>query len=237
VWQFETELSQVIPRTPSVKSFRFPIRAKGVRYQPGQFFFVTIKINGQEASHHFSFSSSPTEKGYIEFTKRITSHEFSRALDSIQPGAWARLQGAMGTFTLPRKQRRLAFISGGIGITPLRSMLRYIADRKLAHDVVLLYGNASFEEIAFRKELDALTAAHPNLRVEHVLSGPELPRNWKGKSGFINRELVVELIADYSQRLFYVSGPPRMVLSLKEQLVSLGLAEKQIKQDSFTGYD
>ncbi|MDP2727145.1 MAG: hypothetical protein Q8P59_06340, partial [Dehalococcoidia bacterium] len=72
VLRFDTELAEVIQRTPSIKSFRFPIRAKGFRYRGGQFFFITILVDGQEADHHFSFSSSSTEKGYMEFTKRIT---------------------------------------------------------------------------------------------------------------------------------------------------------------------
>ena len=101
MWEFETVLSEVILRTPSIKSFRFPIIAKGVRYRSGQFFFVTIKINASEAIHHFSFSSSPTEKGYLEFTKRITSSDFSQALATIRPGAWARLRGPEGSFIFP----------------------------------------------------------------------------------------------------------------------------------------
>jgi len=119
MWEFETEASEIIQRTPQVKSFRFPIRIRNVSYQPGQFFFLTIKINGKDALNHFSFSSSPTEKGYIEFTKRITTHEFSQALAAMKPGAWAHLKGPLGTFTLPKKKQKLAFLSGGIGITPL----------------------------------------------------------------------------------------------------------------------
>jgi ferredoxin-NADP reductase len=237
MWQFESELSEIIQRTPDIKSFRFPVKAKGVRYRSGQFFFITIKVHGKEAIHHFSFSSSPTDKGYIEFTKRITSSDFSQALDVMQPGTWAHLRGPEGNFTLPQKQRHLAFLSGGIGITPLRSMLRYIAAKRLPYDVALLYGNNSFEDIAFRQELDDLAASHPNLRVEYMLSGSNLPPDWKGKPGFINRDLVGELILDSKERLFYISGPPRMVITLEAELDALGIPSAQIKRDSFTGYD
>lgn len=237
MWEFDSEVAEIIRRTPNIKSFRFPIRAKGVRYRAGQFFFLTIKIKNQEAIHHFSFSSSPTENGYIEFTKRITSSDFSQALDAMQPGAWAHLEGPEGSFTLPRRQRMLAFLSGGIGITPLRSMLRYTADKGLPYDVVLLYGNNSFEDIAFREELDVLAATHPNLRMEYVLSGPDFPPNWKGKRGFITKDLVAETIADYQERLFYISGPPRMVMALQEQLEAINIPPVQIRRDSFTGYD
>jgi ferredoxin-NADP reductase len=237
MWQFESRVSEVIQRTPNIRSFRFPIQAKGVRYRSGQFFFLTIRIGGEEAIHHFSFSSSPTEKGYIEFTKRITASDFSQALAKMKPGDWARLQGPEGTFTLPRQQHKLAFLSGGIGITPLRSMLRYVTDKDLPYDVVLLYGNASYDDIAFRDELAEMAARRRDIRVEHVLSGPEFPPDWKGKRGYINKELVVELVPDHMERLFYISGPPRMVIALQEQLGGLNIPEPQVKRDSFTGYD
>jgi ferredoxin-NADP reductase len=237
MWQFESEVSEIIQRTPNIKSFRFPIREKGVRYRSGQFFFITIKVQGNEAIHHFSFSSSPTDKDYIEFTKRITTSDFSQALDAMKPGTWARLKGPEGNFTLPRKQRQLAFLSGGIGITPLRSMFRYIATKRLSFDVVLLYGNNNFEDIAFRRELDDLTAAHFGLRVEYVLSGSVLPPGWNGKRGLIDKDMVSELIPDYEERLFYISGPPRMVIALEKQLDALSISPEKIKRDSFTGYD
>lgn len=237
MWEFESEVSEVIQRTPNIKSFRFPVRGKDVRYRSGQFFFITIKVNGNDAIHHFSFSSSPTEKGYIEFTKRITPSDFSQALDRMKPGDWARLQGPEGSFTLPRKIQSLAFLSGGIGITPLRSMLRYITDKSLPYDVVLLYGNARLDDVAFRGELEGMAAANPKIRVEHILSGPDIPADWQGKRGFINQNIVRELVPDYKARLFYISGPPRMVIALQEQLSMLEVPDKQAKRDSFTGYD
>ena len=237
MWQFESEVVSIIPRTPGIRSFRFPIRAKGVRYRAGQYFYINIMIDGKEAEHHFSFSSSPTEKDYIEFTKRITASDFSRALAGLKVGDWARFEGPMGSFTLPRKQFKLAFLSGGIGITPLRSMLRYITDKDLPYDVVLLYGNPTLEEAAFRAELDEMAARRRGIRVEHILSGPGLPQDWRGKTGYINQAIIKELIPDFRERLFYISGPPKMVMALQEQINAFGLPGRQVRHDSFTGYD
>ncbi len=236
--RFETELAEVISRTPSIKSFRFPIRSKGFRYKAGQFFFITIIVDGQEADHHFSFSSSPTENGYIEFTKRITGSAFSQTLANLKPGAWARIRGPLGDFALPTKPRKISFISGGIGITPLRGMMRYAYDRSLPYDFVLLYGNPSTDEIAFREELEAMQdCPAPRVRVEHVLSGPGIPPDWRGRTGFVSSQVVTEVMPDYMERLHYVSGPPKMVKSLHEQLETLKIPARQIKIDSFTGYD
>jgi ferredoxin-NADP reductase len=237
LWQFDSEFFDIIQRTPEVKSFRFPIRVESAPYVPGQFFFLTIMINGEEAVHHFSFSSSPTDEGYIEFTKRITQHDFSQALDQMPKGSWAHLQGPQGNFVLPAEGSKIVFLTGGIGITPVRSMLRYMTYNKLNYDVVLLYGSGRAEDIVFHDELGELAVSHPAVKIEHILSGPSVPPDWKGKTGFIGKELVVELVPDYEERLFYVSGPPKMVITLVEQLNALNIPPEQIRQDSFTGYD
>ncbi len=241
MWQFDTAISEVIQRTSDIKSFRFDVSDRNdVEYKAGQYFFVTIRIDGREGVHHFTISSSPTEtakRGYLEFTKRITASEYSQALDRMKPGDWARLRGAEGDFTLPARRRNLAFLSGGIGITPLRSMMRYTVDRNLKRDVVLVYGNKSYDHIAFRDELDEMADSHESIRVEHVLSGPDVPPSWKGSKGRITKELVRELIPDFRKRTFYVSGPIGMVKSLEEQLAAIGLRKDRVRHDYFPGYE
>jgi len=234
MWQFETQFSEVVVRIPGVKSFRFPVSPEQAPFEPGQFMFLTIKVKGAEALHHFTISSSPTDP-YLEFTKRITEHEYSQALDALSPGEWARLQGAAGAFTLPRDKRPLALLTGGIGITPARSMLRYLCTNKMDRDVVLLYGNARAEDIVFKEELDEICAAMPRVRIEHILSAP--PPDWKGRAGLIDKQQVTSAIPDYKDRTFYISGPPRMVMSLQEQLAALKIPQDRIIRDSFTGYD
>lgn len=241
MWQFETSVLEVIQRTQDIKTFRFDIGGrKNVRYKPGQYFFVTIMVGGQEAEHHFTISSSPTETekvGYLEFTKRITTSDYSQSLDRMKPGDWARLQGPEGDFTLPSRRGDLAFLSGGIGITPLRSMLRYIADKGLEHNVVLIYANKNWENVAFRDELEQIASTHNSIRVEYVLSGPDFPPGWQGKKGYITKELVTEVVPDYKERTFYLSGPMKMVLSLEEQLAAINIPKRHIKRDYFPGYD
>lgn len=235
MWEFDSEVSDIIQRTATIRSFRFPIRAKGISYQVGQFFFVTIKVEQGEGIHHLSFSSSPTERGYVEFTKRITKSAYSQALSQMDPGSWARLQGPAGDFTLPLKPQKIAFLTAGIGITPQRSMIRYIADKRLTFDVVLLYGNHSWEDICFREELGELAKELPNFRLKHILTVP--PVGWEGPIGHVDTELVERLIPDYKERLLYISGPQRMVMTLADGLLALGVSPPQVKRDLFTGYD
>lgn len=234
MWQFETHFSEIIVRAPAVKSFQFPVPAEQAPFEPGQFMFLTIRVNGAEALHHFTISSSPTDP-YLEFTKRITEHDYSQALDAARPGDWARIQGAAGSFTLPKEKRPLALLTGGIGITPARSMLRHLFAKNEERDIVLLFGNLRYEDIVFKAELDEIASAMPGVRVEYVLGQP--PPDWSGKSGMIDKSLIMETIKDYQQRLFYISGPPRMVMSLQTQLAALKIPLERIIRDSFTGYD
>ena len=234
---FETEASDIIGRTSNVKSFRFKT-AKDADFKPGQFFLVTIKIDGAERTKHFSFSNSPTEKGYIEFTKRITDSEFSKALNKLKIGDWARLKLPYGSFTFEGEYEKIAFLSGGIGITPIRSICKFLTDTKKPTDIVLLYGNNKEEDIIFREDLDEVQAANKNIRIVYTLISPDIDKSkWKGKTGFINDKMIKEEIADYKERVFYICGPPKMVEGLIGVLKNkLSIQENKIKTENFTGY-
>ena len=235
--KFETEVLNIIQRTHNVKSFRFRIK-EDVDFKPGQFFFVTIKIDGVERTKHFSFSNSPTEKGYIEFTKRITESEFSKSLDRLKIGDWARLKMPYGSFTFEGEYKKIAFLSGGIGITPIRSICKFATDSMLPTDMVLLYGNNREEDIIFRQDLDNMRSVNKNLRIVYTLTSSDIDRKiWKGRTGYVDDTMIKEEIPDYTERIFYICGPPRMVESLIDTLKNkLGIEENRIKRENFVGY-
>ena len=235
--QFETEFLDVIQRAHDVKSFRFKIKDR-VDFKPGQFFFVGIKINNDESTKHFSFSNSPTETGYIEFTKRITSSEFSKALSVIEPGNWAKIKMPYGSFTFEGEYEKIAFLSGGIGITPIRSICAFVRDKNIPADIVLLYGNNREEDIVFREDFDDFTRTSKNIKVVYTLTAPDMDKNtWRGRTGYISPNMIREEIPDYQERVFYLCGPPRMVDSLINILKKdLGIKDDKIKTENFTGY-
>jgi len=234
---FETEVSDVIQRTGNVKSFRFRIK-EDVDFKPGQFFFVTIKVEGTERTKHFSFSNSPTEKGYIEFTKRITGSEFSGALDRLKAGDWARLKMPYGSFTFEGEYEKIAFLSGGIGITPIRSICKFATDMRLPTDIVLLYGNNKEQDIIFRQDLDEMERVNKNMRIAYTLTSQDIDRQaWHGRTGYIDEKMIKEEIPDYKERTFYICGPPKMVGSLVNVLDNkLSMQEDKIKTENFVGY-
>ncbi|MBL7068387.1 MAG: FAD-dependent oxidoreductase [Candidatus Omnitrophica bacterium] len=235
--EFDTEVVDVIEMTYNVKSFRFRAGDDAV-FRPGQFFFVTIKAEDRDMTKHFSFSNSPTEKGYVEFTKRITGSPFSKALDGLKRGDWAHLRMPYGNFTFEGGHDRIAFLSGGIGVTPIRSMCKYAGDMKLERDIVLLYGNSEERDIIFRRDLDEISSKIKNIRVLYTLTSQDVDNStWAGRIGYIDSKMVREEIPDYNKRIFYICGPPNMVEGLKNILRDdLGVKEGSIKYENFSGY-
>lgn len=231
--EFELKIQRIIPRSYNVKSFRLEAAA-GVDYQAGQFLLAKLKSSGG-LKRYLSLSSSPTEKGYIEFTKKITDSEFSRALDVARSGESLLIQYPFGKFTLDESGVKIAFLSGGIGITPIRSICKYATDKKSATDIVLLYANRTAKDIVFKEDFEEMQRANPGLKVAHVLS--ELDPGFKSRTGRINGQMIKEEIPDYSQRKFYLCGPPAMVEAMKAILTTeLSLNAVNIITENFQGY-
>jgi len=141
-----------------------------------------------------------------------------------------------GDFILPRDtERKLAFIAGGIGVTPFRSMVKYITDRGEDRDVVMLYANRRYEEIVYRDVFQAAERAF-YFRPVYVLTDASLaPPNWDGEIGRIDAAMIEWQIPDYFERLFYVSGSPSLVQAVREALRDLGVQQEQIRTDYFSG--
>ncbi|HJW65699.1 MAG TPA: FAD-dependent oxidoreductase [Candidatus Bathyarchaeia archaeon] len=231
--KFETNVKEIIPRTPNVRSFRFP-RPPELDYKAGQFLFITIKQGGKELGKHFSFSSSPTEKEHIEFTKKFTDSEFSAALKTLKIGDWARIDAPYGQFTFEGEHPKIGMLAGGIGITPLVNICKYCTDKQLNTKIALLYGCRTEADIAFRKELEEMQQQNSNLKIVFTLN--EAGSSWKGAIGVINTDMVKREIPDYKETIFYTCGPPAMVDVMEKLVESLGLPKTQLKREYFSGY-
>ncbi len=228
---YETSFTKIIPRTSDTKSFRFK-KPDGFQYRAGQWMYVNIKVNGTIKMHHFTISSSPTED-FLEFTKKITDSDYSQALDHMKEGEWAKINGPYGDFTYSGENIKIGALTGGIGITPLRSICKYCADQKLPTSIIMLYSNKTEGEIVFKDQLDEMTASDPNINIKYVLTRQP---DWKGLSGHIDGEMIKAQIPDYKDRIFFICGPPGMNQALKKALGGL-IPESQIKLEDFTGYE
>ena len=231
--KFETNVKDIIPRTYNVTSFRFP-RPAELDYKAGQFLFISLKVDGKELNKHFSFSSSPTEKTHIEFTKKLSDSNFSAALKALKKGDWARIDAPYGKFTLEGEYKKIGLLGGGIGITPFIGMCKYCTDMRLDTKITLLYGNRTESDIAFRKELEAMQEQNDNMKVVFTLN--EADSGWKGATGFITADMIKKEIPDYKETMFYTCGPPPMVEIMAKLIEQLGLPKTQLNREYFTGY-
>ena len=231
--RFEARVSDIITRTYNVKSFRFP-KPNSFSYKAGQFVFVTINGGAQQLRKHFTLSSSPTEANFIEFTKKVTDHPYSLALTALNIGDTVNIDGPYGDFTFEGEYNRVGMLSGGIGITPLRSICKYCTDTQSETKITLLYGNRAEKDIVFREELEEMQQKNKNLKVVFTLD--QASQSWKGYTGLINEEMVKNEIPDYEETAFYVCGPPAMVEAIGSLLRELGVIESRIKRERFSGY-
>jgi len=227
------KLKDIIQRSYNVKSFRLEINA-GLDFKAGQFIKVSLG-EAQELKRYLSISSSPTEKSYLEFTKKITESNFSKALCNLKSEDEIAIGYPSGKFVLDESCKKIAFLSGGIGITPIRSICKYVADKNIGTDIVLVYSNRSAADIVFKEDFDTLQKDYSLLKVVHVLNESEA--GFKCIIGRINSEIVKNEIPDYQQRKFYLCGPPQMVEAMKKILAeALGLSTDLIVTENFTGY-
>jgi len=233
VQELSVKVKEIIQRTYNVKSVRLDLGQKA-EFKAGQFLSVTLQ-NNPGLKRYLSISSSPTEKSYLEVTKKITGSDFSQALDQLKAGDTVNIQYPFGKFILGDPAERIAFLSGGIGITPIRSIAKYVVDQNLGTDMVLVYANRSLKDIVFKEDLDALQKVYPKLKVAHVLC--EAAPGFKCIPGLINAQVIKNEISDYSQRKFYLCGPPQMVEAMEKILTEeLGLTKASIITENFQGY-
>jgi ferredoxin-NADP reductase len=142
-----------------------------------------------------------------------------------------------GDFTLPDDQtKKLVFIAGGIGVTPFRSMIKYLIDKNQKRDIVLFYSNKTQDEIAYKEIFDQ-AATVIGLKTIYTLSDEsKIPPGWTGDKGFLTADKVKQAVPDFKQRTFYLSGPHGMVTAFEKTLAEMGVPKLQIKTDYFPGF-
>lgn len=226
------QVEEVIQRNYNVKSFRLKLAA-APEFKAGQFMAVTLD-NHPQLKRYLSISSSPTEGKYLEFTKKITESDFSRILDSLKAGSQLFVEYPFGKFTLG-EEKKIAFLSGGIGITPIRSICKYAVDSNLDIDICLIYANRTAQDIVFGDDFRKMQEVFPKLKLAHVLCEPE--PGFECTAGYINAAVVKKEIPDYAERKFYLCGPPQMVEAMHKLLAGeLLLNDAQIVRENFQGY-
>ncbi|HEU6443785.1 MAG TPA: ferric reductase-like transmembrane domain-containing protein [Gaiellaceae bacterium] len=204
----------------------------GTRFEPGQFAWFTFARSPFAITQHpFSFSSSAESAGSIAVSVKARG-DFTESLRGLEPGTGAYVDGPYGVLSIDRFEGPgFAFIAGGVGITPIISMLRTMADREDLRPTVLIYANGEWDAVTFREELADL-AQTPNLRVVHVLERP--PDGWTGEVGYVTAELLQRhLPPQYRRFQFFVCGPVPMIAAVERALHAIEVPGERVHSERF----
>ena len=210
-------------------------------YEPGQYMEWTLPHKGTDARgnrRYFTLASSPTEPDIrlgIKFYPKGSSYKQAMlAMTAETPIVAGQIAG---DFVLPKDAgQKLAFIAGGIGITPFRSMIKYLIDRDEKRDIVMLYSARASTDLAYQ-EIFEESRRKLGLKTIYTLTSENanLPNKYC-RSGYITADLIKTEIPDYQERMFYLSGTHAMVAAMQETLTSLGVHYSRVKVDFFPGY-
>jgi len=223
---------------PGIKIFAFRPEV-GFEYSAGQWAFWEMEKDGNKLSKPFTIANSPAREN-LEVATVMSGSEYKNALDSLRPGDEISVRGPRGNFTLAALHKNyVCFLAGGIGITPVRSMLQDMFDRQDNLEAVLFYSNRNADRIAFRKELDEITQQMDSVKVVHTLTDPadREQAEWSGETGYINEEMIKKYRPDYMECQFYIVGPPTFNKTMRNMLMEkMGLGEEYVTLENFAGY-
>ncbi|MEO9210144.1 MAG: FAD-dependent oxidoreductase [Ginsengibacter sp.] len=183
------------------------------------------------------FSLGAPYEDDIIFTTRMRDTAFKRNMKKMAIGTEVIFDGAYGSFTLQNNTKIPAvFLSGGIGITPVRSIVLQATRDKTAHKIFLFYANKTPKDAAYLDELTEAQKANTNFKLIASMTGIDGSNGWKGETGFFTKEMLQKYIGDLSLPIYYISGPASMVTSIRKTLNDAGIDDDNIRTEEFSGY-
>jgi ferredoxin-NADP reductase len=237
-WRGQLRLGNIITETSSVKTFRLlpaPGEAMPFTFVPGQFVNVAFWIGGARMNRSYSISSSPTQGDYVDLTvRREPRGAVSRHIDDLlKVGDSIEVGGPVGRFTFSGTEAdSVVLIGGGVGITPMMSITRYLTERSWPGDIFFLYACRAPADFIFQQEVAVLERRNSKLHVTVTMSRAE-GTDWRGLRGHFSKELFTQAIPDIAARRIHLCGPPSMMEATKALLTELGVAPEQVKTEAF----
>lgn len=251
--KFELKLLEKVPHAGTdVMSFRFS-RTDGqnnstLNYRAGQYSIVDLgtREDPEGPTRSFTIASSPTEKDAIMITTRIRDTPFKQKLSKLAEGTMVKITAPAGKFTLPPEENyskpSLVFLSGGIGVTPFRSMIKYASDKQLPIKITMFDANRNQANIIFKDEFDSCAKANANLKIIYTISenGAKNPSSdWEGERGYIDEAMLTKYLTreELANSIFYICGPPAMLNAMRQLLSEkIKVPQDRIRIEVFTGY-
>jgi len=238
--KYETTLTSRETVAEGTMAFHFA-KPAGFKFTAGQSMNVSLvdpsETDAKGNARTFSIVSAPHETELVIAT-RMRDTAFKRVLKSIPLGTAVKIDGPSGDLTLHRDAKRPAvFLAGGIGITPFRSILVQAAREKLPHRLFLFYSNHGPEDAPFLDELEGLEQRNPRFTMIASMSDmSQSSRPWSGETGTIDRAMLSRYLKDASSPVYYVAGPPKLVIAMRAMLKTQSVADADIRAEEFSGY-
>ena len=237
-WKGRLRLDRIIIETPTIKTFRFvPIDQVQLpfSYKAGQFLTLGLTIDGKPVKRSYTIASHPCDKKAVELTiKREEKGLVSCYLhDTMKVGDAVDVEAAFGNLTLSGTEAEsIVLIGGGVGITPLMSVLRCLVSCGYKKNIYLIYACRAVSEFLFREELELLQKRYSNLCVLPIISDAQ-NTTWLGVRGRITKSLISDTVPEIMTSRIHLCGPLPMMTAVKEMLAELGVAQEHVKTEGF----
>jgi len=212
---------------------------EGFEFKAGQLTHIKLinpsEIDEKGTERALSFVYAPSENELVT-TTRLRDSAFKRELKDLPEGSEVEFDGANGSFTLHKTESTPAvFLIGGIGITPIRSMIAEATNQKTDHDLTLLYSNKTPEDAPFLSDFEDMEKRNRHFTFVPVMTRSDADE-WSGERGHIDAELLKRYVSDINKPIYYLSGPSDMVEAMQKMLVDAGVNEDNIRSEEFAGY-
>lgn len=214
-------------------------KPEGFEFRAGQFADYTLlnppETDDEGNTRGFSLITAPYEET-IGAATRLRDTAFKRVLRDLPIGTEVTLDAPYGDFTLHKTETTPAvFIIGGIGVTPVRSMIAQATHDKTAHKITLFHANRAPIDAPFAADFERLARENPNFTFVPVATD-EATKDWDGEHGHVDAAMLHRYIPDFNAPIYYLSGPEGMVKAMRQLLVDAGVNEDNIRTEEFTGY-
>ncbi|MBI2651511.1 hypothetical protein HYX01_03505 [Candidatus Woesearchaeota archaeon] len=228
--EHKLKIIEIIDEALNVKTFRLQM-AENVKisFFPGQFFMVRFE-DAPKMQRAYSIASSP-EKNHLDITMNLVG-EFTNRLFKANVGDYLIFKGPYGKFYFNEQIKNdITLIGGGLGITPLMSLIRYCNDKKLPNSLNLIYSVKTSQDIIYYNEIKKIKGQNKNFNYAITITRPNAEDKWDGMTGRINLELLKQNTKNIEKSLYYICGPLDFVKSMIAMLESLNVKKGQIKTD------
>ena len=237
-WAGELQLAKLTDETHDVRTFRFVNPAGGplpFEHVAGQYLNLQLTIDGKRVNRSYTIASPPTRRDYCEISVKKAGNGYgSKHLhETWKQGDLIKVSAPAGKFVFAgHEAERVVLLAGGIGITPMMSVIRSLTDRGWAGEMYLVFSVRLVKDVVFRAEIAELSAKHPNLHVKMTVSG-DPDTAWDGARGNINRELLDGFIPNFTRGPVLVCGPDPMMTAMRKLLVGMGIPDAAVHQEAF----